>query len=338
MARDYTKYSVKGLGEGLNKRQVVLHVLRNYIKRLNPDFSALSETFPPTIQGSLGVFQLMSDVTDPKRFNVNEPLTLGDGLRIVVTNQWGKSNIESFINRAVELGYDIQINEDTRQKVANDNMPGTQGIEIGQLNVPELGKILENVNDLSEFEDALLAHVDLHIDFWSYLMVYDWEVNDGDLILAAERMDLAEETLDIEWSDLCEEEISLVQFVLDKLDLTFEEVQSDKNSRILFSASFGSYLYFALQKFACELEEDDLAAFLASNDHSMTREGSNVFSSLGLADDWVADMADMWLTYCGFNPSEFEGDEVDVRLIDGSVKSTTIDYHAMADEVVARFG
>jgi len=36
MARDYTKYSVKGLGENLNKRQLVFEIIKDYVKRINP--------------------------------------------------------------------------------------------------------------------------------------------------------------------------------------------------------------------------------------------------------------------------------------------------------------
>jgi hypothetical protein len=215
---------------------------------------------------------------------------------------------------------------------------GAPRLNVRESNVHDFKKSLQIIKDQDEFEAELLRQVDLNIDFWSYLMIYDWEVNDGSSILAEAKMDIAEEILEMEWDEIGGQEISLVQFVLDKLGMTFEEVHSDRSKRILFSASFGSYLYFSLRKFACQLEEDDIAAFLASNDHSMTKEGSNVFDSLGIGDDWVMEMADMWQKYCGIDPMDFEGDEMDVRLIDGNSKSTTINYYAMAEEVVACFG
>ena len=33
MARDYTKYTVKGLGENLNKRQLVFQIVKNYVEK-----------------------------------------------------------------------------------------------------------------------------------------------------------------------------------------------------------------------------------------------------------------------------------------------------------------
>jgi len=338
MARDYTKYAVNGLAEGLNKRQLVLRILQNWVERSNPDLSSLTESFPPTIQGSLGVFQVLSEIRDPSRFNMKEPLVLADGVKIAITNQWGQENIQNFILRATELSYEITIAQESDQRTSMMEKNNTPRFDVSELSVGEFKKVLQSINDRDEFEATLLRQVDLHIDFWSYLMVYDWEVNDGDTILSAEKMDAAEEILEIEWSEIGGQETSLVQFVLDKLEMSFEEAHTDSAKRILFSASFGSYLYFSLRKFACELDEDEIAAFLASNDHSMTNEGSNVFDTLGVGDDWVIDMADMWQKYCGIDPMDYEGDEMDVQLIDGSVKCTTINYLAMAEEVVACYG
>ena len=36
MARDYTKYTVEGLGENLNKRQLVYTVVKDWAEKNNP--------------------------------------------------------------------------------------------------------------------------------------------------------------------------------------------------------------------------------------------------------------------------------------------------------------
>ena len=36
MARDYTKYTVKGVGEKLNKRQLVFEIVKNWAAKKNP--------------------------------------------------------------------------------------------------------------------------------------------------------------------------------------------------------------------------------------------------------------------------------------------------------------
>jgi hypothetical protein len=99
MARDYTKYIIEGLGENLNKRQLVYTVVKDFIEKNNPTFEALLSTFPDALQGSQGVVRKESDVDDPKRFNMKAPLKLKNGIHIVISNQWG-DNLNRFIDEA----------------------------------------------------------------------------------------------------------------------------------------------------------------------------------------------------------------------------------------------
>ena len=96
MARDYTKYSVVGLGETLNKRQLVYTIVKDFIEKNNPTLETLLSTFPDELQGSKGVVRKESDVDDPKRFNMKAPLKIKNGMHIVVSNQWG-DNLPGFI-------------------------------------------------------------------------------------------------------------------------------------------------------------------------------------------------------------------------------------------------
>lgn len=106
MARDYTKYNVQGLGENLNKRQLVYSIVKDYIEKNNPSLETLLSVFPDELQGSKGVIRKESDVDDPKRFNMKEPLKIKNGMHVVVSNQWGE-NIPGFIEIAKKLGYSI---------------------------------------------------------------------------------------------------------------------------------------------------------------------------------------------------------------------------------------
>jgi hypothetical protein len=106
MARDYTKYSVVGLGENLNKRQLVYSVVKDFIEKNNPTLETLLLTFPDALQGSKGVVRKESDVDDPKRFNMKAPLKIKNGMHIVVSNQWG-DNLPGFIQHVENLGYSI---------------------------------------------------------------------------------------------------------------------------------------------------------------------------------------------------------------------------------------
>ena len=57
MARDYTKYTVKGLGENLNKRQLVFEIVKDYVEKNKPSFDELTAVFKDEIQGSKGIHQ-----------------------------------------------------------------------------------------------------------------------------------------------------------------------------------------------------------------------------------------------------------------------------------------
>ena len=97
MARDYTKYSIEGLGENLNKRQLVYTIVRDWAAKNNPSLEEIQATFPDEVQGAKGFIRKESEVKDPKRFNMREPLSIKNGTHIVVSNQWGGKNIEAFL-------------------------------------------------------------------------------------------------------------------------------------------------------------------------------------------------------------------------------------------------
>lgn len=106
MSRDYSKYTIEGLAENLNKRQLVYEVLKDFIEKTNPTLETLLITFPDNLQGSKGVVRKESDVDDPKRFNMKAPLKIKNGMHVVISNQWG-DNIPGFIEVAEKLGYSI---------------------------------------------------------------------------------------------------------------------------------------------------------------------------------------------------------------------------------------
>ena len=72
MARDFTKYTVKGLGENLNKRQLVFKIVKDYLDKNNPSFDELTAVFKDEIQGSKGFIRKSANVVDPKRFNLKD--------------------------------------------------------------------------------------------------------------------------------------------------------------------------------------------------------------------------------------------------------------------------
>jgi hypothetical protein len=107
MAKDYTKYCVEGLGENLNKRQLVYTVVKDWANKNNPSFDAIQKAFPDEVQGSKGFICKESEVQAPQKFNMREPLKIKNGALVVVSNQWG-DNIKRFLSTATKLGYKIE--------------------------------------------------------------------------------------------------------------------------------------------------------------------------------------------------------------------------------------
>jgi hypothetical protein len=110
--RDLTKYLFEG--ERLNKRRLVLAIVRAYV-RDHPatTLQELEEVFPAHLQGSHRVFKTIEnargvlDRTGHKRHFIedDEVVKLGDGYQIAVASMWGADNLKGFLERASEFGY-----------------------------------------------------------------------------------------------------------------------------------------------------------------------------------------------------------------------------------------
>lgn len=96
---DHTKFSFDGGKTFYNKRRFVLAIINHYVST-HPDitFQELEKIFYPQIHGSSRgvikhyeeVLKMISHSEDiKKRFFINDVITLKDGSKIVVNNQWG---------------------------------------------------------------------------------------------------------------------------------------------------------------------------------------------------------------------------------------------------------
>lgn len=113
--KDTQKYIFNGLEFG--KSRLVLEVIKSYVVN-HPEitFNQLASQFLLNIQGSSGTFATIEDAnkiytkTGHKRHHIKpeEQLKLFD-CTIAVSNQWGKDNIDGFINIARKLGYKIEL-------------------------------------------------------------------------------------------------------------------------------------------------------------------------------------------------------------------------------------
>lgn len=110
--KDFSKYKFDGNEFG--KGRLVLNVVTDYCRKYaNIGIADLQEKFPKTLQPTLNVVVLLSELDNnpdlKKRYftKENEVIALNNGEKVAVCNQWGIGNIDNFINRATDLGYEI---------------------------------------------------------------------------------------------------------------------------------------------------------------------------------------------------------------------------------------
>ena len=108
MAKDYSKYSIAHLSTNLNKRKLVLTVIKNFVETKNPTLKELLISFSIDPKSDSGFIQLKEKVKNQKNFQMQDPLFTKDGYEVVVSNQWGSSNIHEFILSSQILGYEIE--------------------------------------------------------------------------------------------------------------------------------------------------------------------------------------------------------------------------------------
>lgn len=113
-SRDYTKYRFNGKPD-LTKGRLVLEVVRKYCED-NPEtnFAQLSQIFPKELQGSMGVLNEFNNLKESqkasRRFYIKseEIIKLKNDEKITVCTQWGKGNLDNFIEHITQkLGYEI---------------------------------------------------------------------------------------------------------------------------------------------------------------------------------------------------------------------------------------
>jgi hypothetical protein len=115
-SKDYTRYLFQG--NSYNKRKLVLAVIQQWFSENKPSqFSGLLQAFPQEIRSRSG--GLFVPVDEAKEIYGRQGIHrhfLGDGeilefpdsTQYAVSNQWGKGNIEKFINQAKKIGYEIE--------------------------------------------------------------------------------------------------------------------------------------------------------------------------------------------------------------------------------------
>jgi uncharacterized tellurite resistance protein B-like protein len=114
MAKDFTKYSIEGIAQGLGKARLVQRVVADYASKMNMNYEELKEQWWDNIQGGKGIIRMTSEIDEKNERNyyIDAPIKLKDGTEIAVCNQWGKENFSNFILQAGLLGYEIKADSD----------------------------------------------------------------------------------------------------------------------------------------------------------------------------------------------------------------------------------
>lgn len=120
--RDHAKYTLNGVGR-YGKGRLVLEVIKHYVaNHCSVTYEELTRTFPKQFRGRKkdktfwGCINLKDDAitlyaeTGKKRHFLedDEIIRLADGTEVAVSSQWGKGNIDLFIDGAKKLGFDIK--------------------------------------------------------------------------------------------------------------------------------------------------------------------------------------------------------------------------------------
>ena len=185
MARDYTKYTVKEIGENLNKRQLVFEIVKDYVEKKKPSFDKLSSVFKDEVQGSKGFIRKAAKVEDPKRFNTKMPLKIKYGVEVVVSNQWGSKNIDAFLSLAKKLKYKITFVE--KQSSNSDDF------------TPSSNLTTEQITEFKEQEAEING--DYNENAWEASSLYDDLVEAGDTAWADHILQKMEDAAE-DFSDL----------------------------------------------------------------------------------------------------------------------------------------
>ena len=225
--RNYTKYNVEGLGENLNKRQLVSTIVKDWAEKNKPTLEELQKVFPDEIQGSKGVVKKEVDIKDPKRYNMKEPIKIKNGAHVVVSNQWG-DNIEGFIAASEKLGYQTSKKENAMNKESGENtdsLNDSDNQDLKHYPYPEFSTKEELTDWVYEFEvptrnyDFTEAYEKLFGDAYNLSIYDDPDTFDEAFFeVLGLNVDLIIDSINDWWKNLDDEGKTFYKEELDELD------------------------------------------------------------------------------------------------------------------------
>ena len=235
MAKDYTKYEVKGMEGVFTKGKLVLVIVSDYCSKNECTFEELKQVFPDEIQGSSGIFDTLKKAKEiakkRARHFVENVVKIKDG-SIAVSNQWGE-NIADFISAAEKLGYKISSQVQEEETHIEAPAPGLEN----KVNIIISGRISNYMFGIlgdeayAECEKAIsyaTDDIETMADFVK--MYYETTLYDGDgMEIFLENMDMDQfksncPLLSEFLNNVKEGNASHLQFYEEILDMSWEQV------------------------------------------------------------------------------------------------------------------
>ena len=112
MATSVTKHSIPANLKKQSNSRLAQKIVENYIDKTKMSFSVLQKVWFDELQGANGVIKNLNDIDkgNEQNYYIDTPITLSDGTKIVICNQWEEKNFSNFILHARQLGIEIKSN------------------------------------------------------------------------------------------------------------------------------------------------------------------------------------------------------------------------------------
>lgn len=110
MATSVTKHSITANLKKQSNSRLAQKIVENYIDKTKMSFSVLQKVWFDELQGANGVIKNLNDIDkgNEQNYYIDTPITLSDGTKIVICNQWEEKNFSNFILHARQLGVEIK--------------------------------------------------------------------------------------------------------------------------------------------------------------------------------------------------------------------------------------
>jgi len=258
MAKDLTKFKIKGTETWLPKNRLVLSCLQQFFKDvIVGDYNYLKKTWPDEIQGSAGIIVALEEVRNQRYYFMDTVLEAPDGKKYVVCNQWGASNFEKFIELAKTMGYPIESNqtEISNQSIVKEDAKPIDNTDFKKeqtLKISVFGT-MSQIFQCKKEEDESIEDIENHYD---NILSWFYKIDADNLMI-----------VELDGEKIFENNISELGINSDDLDTIWDADDDLKKNMAPKLATITSKKYFA------DIDSDEI--LISSKNHTLViNEGS----------------------------------------------------------------